>query len=737
MSTAKVIDLNKYGLQGERPQRVATSLQDALQGFQDAIATAGLGKPEIEADGRIHRFDLPDEARGKKSGWYVLYPDDSPCPAGSFGNWKDDSSETWMAIPKYEISKSDMDKVTERLREARSARDEERRREADLAASGATEILAASPVATDDHPYLQKKQVKAFDLRLGDRGALLVPMLDKYGNVRGLQRIMADGKKLFHKGVDPRGLFHFIDGDRSSMYVCEGYATGASIHMATGQGVIVAFNCGNLEHVAVVAKELFPQAKIVLAADDDKWTKKQDGSPYNPGIEHAKAVGARLGMQVISPSFRDLSTRPTDFNDLHVLEGIEAVRSQVKGYSVRIDDWSVASMREREIPEREWLVENTVPLNGAMILAAPGGMGKGMVMLDLAIKVAIDPGPGINLNPCDALGGNICAHGPVVIFAAEDDRDEIHRRIANLYGDFPANIYAICLPDMEGLHYIAAESRSGLEVSLWWKEMVEQLERIKPKLIVIDPIACFVLADLNSRQIGASIMGMLTNLAKHCNAAVIAVHHLNKLRDDIKTLDQAKAAIAGTAGFVDHGRGAYVFWPEEEGKAKALCAKLDTPFAQGKVVKGGLAKANFPGDKEVKTYIRDERGLLVVQDHAVRQIRIQGERELLDLLEAVIAHAAAQGKPFTHQGINGLHRKRERLPERLRDLGRNEIEHLGRILLNEKRVDKYRPAKGGKTEQWLDVPGGNFAIGMGEFEHGEFEKYADSNTNIIPGNTRN
>lgn len=530
MNVAKVIDLNPFGPQGERPQCASISLQDAAQKFQDAIASAGLGRPEIEADGRIHRFDLPDEARGKKSGWYLLFPDENPCPAGEFGNWKDESSEKWHAFidRKYEISKADMDLVTERLRCARAARDEERRKEADLAASGATEILAASPVATDDHPYLQKKQVKAFGLRLGDRGVLLVPMLDKHANTRGLQRIMPDGKKLFHKGVDPRGLFHFIDGDRSSMYICEGYATGASIHMATGQGVIVAFNCGNLEHVATAAKEIFPQAKIVLAADDDKWTKKQDGSPYNPGIEHAKAVGARLGMQVVSPSFRDLSSRPTDFNDLHVLEGIDELKRQLQPMNFAII--TLADVMKMEFEERP-VIDGLLDEKENLLVIGPSNIGKSLFTINIAAMVAAPQAFAgrIDLNGPLKLFGKFAIRDPrrVLFLQSENTAKSTKKRLSMIIKDrpeFEKSLSNIAIPELA-----AGDCRvHGAINKDYFDTAVTMIRRSGARVVIIDPLVSFHDADENDNVAMRAALDRFNDLAQVTGTSIVIVHHTGK-----------------------------------------------------------------------------------------------------------------------------------------------------------------------------------------------------------------
>ena len=725
----RIIDLNQYARQDEplpqqgRPQ----SVNGAVESFRDAMDAAGLGRPEIVPDGALHRFDTLEEARGKKSGWYKFHPDG--IPAGAFGSWKHEISERWCSKANYEMSREEIAAVNDFYRRAREEAEADRAREANSAAARAAKIFEAAAVAAE-HPYLARKGVAAFGVRVDQRGELLIPMYNSRGEVRGVQRIMPDGEKRFLSGQANPGLIHVItssspDASRT-VYVCEGYATGASLHMATGETVAIGFNSGNLEAAGVAVKEVFPQAKIIFAADNDQWTVIK-GVPKNVGIEAARKAAQTVGASVVWPEFRDLSSHPKDFNDLYALEGPDAVRTQAKGYGVRIRDWSIARLSGQKAPVRRWLVQDVLPLGAAMILAAPGGTGKGVLTLNLALHVARGPQPGIDFNPSSLFFGHqLVGHGPVVMLAAEDDMDEVHRRVESLGGGFPENLYVICLPDLDKPTALFTSARGEIRTTAFWEEMAEQIKAIRPVFVVIDPISCFVLADLNDRNVGAFVMGAFTCLARQSGALVLGVHHMNKLRDKIRNLDDARNAIAGSAGFVDHGRGAYVLWPEEEQKAKTLCKHMGVEFGRGRVVRGGLAKSNFGGDEDEKVFIRNDIGLLVGQDEEAQRIKRQEEERLLNLLVEAIASAAIQGHPFQHTGKQGLFEKRERLPKSLREIGKHALDRLGRLLLDAKRIDKYRPAKGGSVEQWLDVPGGPFALGVGILELGEFENVSES-----------
>lgn len=194
-------------------------------------------------------------------------------------------------------------------------------------------------------PYLERKKI---DKLLGARidpyfvDTLVVPARDKHGKLWGVQRILPDGSKFFSvkkldsgdiTGFRIKGMFHVI-GEHTQegvIYVAEGFATAASIHLATGHPCIVGFNAGNLCEVARTMRELYPDARITICGDNDQWTKRPDGSVWNPGKEAAKKAAAECGGVAVLPVFPDelLESKPTDYNDLHCLVGIEEVRRQL------------------------------------------------------------------------------------------------------------------------------------------------------------------------------------------------------------------------------------------------------------------------------------------------------------------------------------------------------------------------------------------------------------------------
>src|SRR5262249_15569695 len=189
----------------------------------------------------------------------------------------------------------------------------------------ASEIWNAAQLATD-YPYLTRKGIKTHGARLHN-GSLVIPMRDG-GELHSLQFITPDGQKRFLTGGRGAGCYFSIGTVTESRTLCiaEGYATGATIHEATGYPVAVAFNAGNLEPVARALRKKFPDLRLIICADDDVTTAG------NPGLTKATEAARSVGGLVAVPDFG--TTRPegaTDFNDMASLFGADAVAKAIAG----------------------------------------------------------------------------------------------------------------------------------------------------------------------------------------------------------------------------------------------------------------------------------------------------------------------------------------------------------------------------------------------------------------------
>lgn len=231
----------------------------------------------------------------------------------------------------------------------RKAADAERRRVQGEAAKLANLTWDAARPAGNVHEYLERKGVRAYGLAAGewplinDRGevwrrvpdALLIPILDaKNGKVISLQGILVDHdgvvQKRYLRNGRKRGGFHMIGTPPAAgepLVFAEGYATGATIHELTGWCVVITFDAPNLPVVAELMREQFPQAAFIIAADNDAWTKL--GDIDNPGLHYGRRAAAATNGCMIAPTFADVTTRPTDWNDLAAIEGPDVARAQL------------------------------------------------------------------------------------------------------------------------------------------------------------------------------------------------------------------------------------------------------------------------------------------------------------------------------------------------------------------------------------------------------------------------
>lgn len=146
-----------------------------------------------------------------------------------------------------------------------------------------------------------------------DREHILVPLFDAGGALTSLQSIDPSGHKLFEAELPVAGSMFVIGGPLASgagpAIICEGFATGASLHEATGRPVVVTFNAGNLVKVAERLVPAFPAVRWQVAGDDDK------NKPTNVGRDAGLQAARILRCDAVFPMFPEGSDG-TDFNDM-------------------------------------------------------------------------------------------------------------------------------------------------------------------------------------------------------------------------------------------------------------------------------------------------------------------------------------------------------------------------------------------------------------------------------------
>ena len=307
------------------------------------FADYGLEPEQPLIFGKLTRCKTTQDKGKEKNGWYVVHEHrtekDETLIFGSFGDWR--SGET----QKIKVKAG---RMSPEEREVMRARQEDaKRRAVEIAANAARRAANRAAGLFKRMPekgrsdYLGRKQIVGFGVRYAPRsGAFLVPMCNVRDQIVGLQVIFPTkqeetgrDKSYWPYGMSKEGAFHLIGPHPEPgepVLVCEGYATGASLHMATSLTVAVAFDAGNLLVVCKAMRERFPGCPLIVCRDDDWKTKRPNGELWNPGEEKANNAALIVGGQVVAPIFSgEREDKWTDFNDLHIAEGLDAVRRQV------------------------------------------------------------------------------------------------------------------------------------------------------------------------------------------------------------------------------------------------------------------------------------------------------------------------------------------------------------------------------------------------------------------------
>jgi hypothetical protein len=548
----------------------------------------------------------------------------------------------------------------------------------------------------------------------------LIACVYRYDTPDGKEFRPWDVKARRHKAPDPRPLYNqpsIASADR--VVLVEGEKCADAL-MAKGICATTAMNGAN---APIEKTDWSPLAskQVLIWPDND-----EAGKAYALRAADALRLAGAASVTVLTPP----AGNPPKWDAADaVAEGFDipaflqsAIALSTKRHGIQLMDW-VATRYSGKAPERRYLVDQCIPMGAVTIFAAMGDTGKGMICLDLALKVSGCFGVAGCLM---SLGGQVVRYGVAVVLTAEDDQAEVHRRLEGLDPEelrlhLAEKLIIVPLPNAGGPMALVQMTADGPVATPFFYSLREQLLAIPDlALVVIDPISCFFYADINKDPVAGSFAtALIASLASETGAAFVIAHHMRKPSNTmpIKTPEQARDAIRGTTALVDGVRAAYAMWPAEEKEARQVCRQMELDFLRGRVFHGAVVKSNGPADRSIRTYVRDRNtGLLIDRTPDLKK-KVDQDDRFLELIIDTVTVLARAGRPLTHTGANGIFKRRAELPEKLRDVSRHVLEMLVSQLLDDQRIVKCL-AGGSKTVQWLDVPDGPFALGKGVFVEG-------------------
>ncbi len=305
----------------------------------------------IQLDNRIHRVPTVNSGR-ETPGWYAggSSGDKMWC---TYSSWDAGESKPQLFTTESCVYDSRFRDEAAIERFVKSQAEIERKLTNDNAAITATQYIAECTPAPADHPYLIKKNVLPHEALIDRRGHLIISVCTKDGVIRSYQSIAPDGSKKLMAGGQKQGCCHAFmsKGKSSKVYLCEGWATAATVFEATGRTTVCCFDATNLKNVAALANP----KQLIVCADNDHRKEK------NVGLDAARNL-LELGLvsDIVAPKCSG-----TDFNDMAMEFGLEAVKELLS----RESDAPIRMTHDEIVLEKD---KSTLVLDAS--ITDPGGL---------------------------------------------------------------------------------------------------------------------------------------------------------------------------------------------------------------------------------------------------------------------------------------------------------------------------------------------------------------------------
>ncbi len=315
-------------------------MTEFISEFTDALRSAGFEpKGKVIADDKWHPAFYMGEK--KPSGAYSMKIVNGDFAIGCYFTRKDpDNKHNWHSSKGDSFTPEQRKKMDARIKAEQKQKEIAEQKKQQKISRLLTECCKKLPT-TKEHPYLKKKGVQPHPVKIREKtNEIIIPLYNADGNISTVQKINNKGGKYLFAGGKKQGSFYplrYAKDDMSVILFVEGYATAISIRQGVDRPTIMTIDSGNLKHALAVLRKKYPDSKFLICADNDAFTKNPKGEPWNVGLEAAhKAAAAVGGAYIVSPDFSKLDPeiyqkkKPTDFNDLHELLGIEEMKEQIE-----------------------------------------------------------------------------------------------------------------------------------------------------------------------------------------------------------------------------------------------------------------------------------------------------------------------------------------------------------------------------------------------------------------------
>ncbi len=588
------MDLTKYLKKDILYNDLGFSTGKSTHDLINEMQAQGLLVDFLEITGEIIRVPVkaiaskPDTGR-QKSGYYVVNSVGGHMFC-TYGNWKTGFEGKWSSIDTNQLSIVDRQALQKQMEEASAKSRAERKQRQDEVAVEMQEKFKICHEATE-HEYLTNKKVKSYGLKQLN-GRLIVPVYNTTGQIRSLQYIDKKGEKRFASASEIKGNVFLIGTSLQDLnkieklILVEGYSTAASVYEATQIPVACLFSANFVLDAASKLRTL-TGARFILALDNDE-----------SGVGEKKAQ--ECASAVVNSAVR-LPSEVGDYNDLYLKYGLDKVRAELIDHKLGIQKYAIRNLVGKPEPQK-FLVDGLIPIGKPGLLAASGGVGKSLSVIQLALRIACGGGRW--------WGKDVKERGNVIVLCAEDDLMEIHRRLDLLDPrgerfNSQYEVYVFPIPEQKEPMILLREEGITPQAT----ELLEEISSIPNlKLVCFDPLQAFTTGNVSSsNEVGQLWGSYCANISARLKCTTLTVHHLNKAGLTVDSDDSMvqRTSVRGASSLVDSQRFCLTMALGDVETCERICEEQRVPYDRMAVVKASLVKSNSGNvDYTTKTLFR-------------------------------------------------------------------------------------------------------------------------------------
>ncbi|MFC6657133.1 AAA family ATPase [Roseibium salinum] len=182
---------------------------------------------------------------------------------------------------------------------------------------------------------------------------------------------------------------------------------------------------------------------------------------------------------------------------------------------------NAASLAHEAVKPRSWHVEDLIPGNTVTLLNGDGGTGKSLLALQLAVATCSD----------GYWAGRKPEQGRVIYLGAEDDIEELHRRLVDICADAAIDLESlhdldiVPLAGRDALLAVPARKTNVLEQTPLFSRLEERVSDFKPAFVVLDTLSDLFGGEENQRAQARQFISLLRGLCLDHGVTILLLAH--------------------------------------------------------------------------------------------------------------------------------------------------------------------------------------------------------------------